>query len=246
MYKFLRKSLILLVVVFIGGKSFAQYNLIEIDYLFVMATPKGEIFNYYKTLKDDGTNSIYIDKDTITTTNKLVKKPSTPNLGLFYNKIEDRIHMYAPIFYKDYYINEDSMSSRFIWKIDESKRKVILGYSCKMATCEFRGRSYVVYFTDEIPFYTGPWKLVGLPGTILEATTVDGLYKFQAMKLQMLSNAQKLKNPYSVKNFPYLTFTEHKKLFLKKMIDLQRKVQSEEKDEDVSYSIDDTSIELLK
>ena len=45
----------------------------------------------------------------------------------------------------------------------------ILTYHCRKATCHFRGRSYMAWFTMEIPVSEGPWKLCGLPGLIIKA-----------------------------------------------------------------------------
>lgn len=82
-----------------------------------------------------------------------------------------------------YYTNsiKDSMFSRDIgfryvkekipsinWKITQEKKK-IGNFECIKAKCNFRGRDYTVWFTMQIPFRFGPWKLQGLPGLILEA-----------------------------------------------------------------------------
>ena len=42
----------------------------------------------------------------------------------------------------------------------------ILGYPCHKATTRFRGRDYVAWYTEEIPFPYGPFKFGGLPGLI--------------------------------------------------------------------------------
>ena len=47
--------------------------------------------------------------------------------------------------------------------------KSIEGYQAQKAITHFRGRTYEVWFTPEIPISFGPWKLQGLPGLILEA-----------------------------------------------------------------------------
>ncbi len=43
----------------------------------------------------------------------------------------------------------------------------ILSYPCRKATAQFRGRSWVAWFTTDIPQPGGPWQFGGLPGLIL-------------------------------------------------------------------------------
>jgi len=54
----------------------------------------------------------------------------------------------------------------------------ILSYPCQKATCHFKGRDYVAWFTSEIPRSEGPWKLYGLPGLILKANDTQNHYTF--------------------------------------------------------------------
>lgn len=69
------------------------------------------------------------------------------------------------------------------WEISDSTKN-ILGYECVKATTEFHGRKWIAWFSPEIPLYNGPWKLGGLPGVILEASTDDGKYSFLAIGIQ--------------------------------------------------------------
>ena len=63
------------------------------------------------------------------------------------------------------------------WQLlDESK--IVEGYTCYRAECDFRGRRYVAWYTPEIPISNGPWKFGGLPGLILEAVDSEGHHSF--------------------------------------------------------------------
>ena len=57
---------------------------------------------------------------------------------------------------------------------------VVCGYSCQEATVVFRGKKWKVWYTLDIPYSDGPWKLNGLPGLILKATDVEANYSFIA------------------------------------------------------------------
>lgn len=63
------------------------------------------------------------------------------------------------------------------WTLTEDSIE-ILGYMCKSAKCNFRGRDYVAYYTDGIPVADGPWKFGGLPGFIMQVKDVKGEYSF--------------------------------------------------------------------
>lgn len=61
---------------------------------------------------------------------------------------------------------------------------VIYDYSCQKAVTNFRGRTWIVWFTSSLPVSEGPWKLYGLPGLILKANDVAGDFSFHCIGIQ--------------------------------------------------------------
>jgi len=82
------------------------------------------------------------------------------------------------------------------WAVGDSTR-TILGYECFLASADYHGRKWIVWFSPEIPVAAGPRKLQGVPGLILEASTEDGLYRFVADGIQQ---TEKLISPIYLAN----------------------------------------------
>ncbi len=81
------------------------------------------------------------------------------------------------------YLVSDTMSG-ISWKmLNESKK--IQNIECFSAVAEYRGRVWTVWYAPSIPVSSGPWKLYGLPGMILEAEDKDGLMRFECAKIQI-------------------------------------------------------------
>ena len=100
-----------------------------------------------------------------------VVKSATDNKLYYYDKVGTERFCYE----------EDT--PQLNWVVGDST-KTILGYECFFASVDYHGRKWIAWFTPEIPVAAGPWKLQGVPGLILEATTVDGLYSFIADGIQ--------------------------------------------------------------
>ncbi len=119
----------------------------------------------------------------------------------------------------DNFIVEDKISP-FAWKIlDEEKN--ILGYKCKKAVTNFRGRDYVVYFTYDIKKSDGPWKLYGLPGLILEAYTKDDYIHFTAININF-DTIENLENPFKDDKIDFKSFKDFKNEYQKTYTTLQK------------------------
>lgn len=102
----------------------------------------------------------------------------------------------CPLYYDVYTFNENKervVSSRFQyveyqytepvdtfdWEMIPG-HETILGFDCNRARTTYRGRTWTVWFTFDIPYSVGPWKLGGLPGLILKAEDDQGLFKWEA------------------------------------------------------------------
>lgn len=70
------------------------------------------------------------------------------------------------------------------WEITEDTLN-ILGYTCQKATCTFRGRNYIAWFTTDIPISNGPWKFTGLPGLILNIADAQNHYIFECSGIEI-------------------------------------------------------------
>ena len=72
---------------------------------------------------------------------------------------------------------------KFNWVLDNETRK-IGNFNCNKATLDFRGRSFEVWYTYEIPTNFGPWKFFGLPGLIVKALSLDKKVGFELNKIE--------------------------------------------------------------
>lgn len=72
------------------------------------------------------------------------------------------------------------------WEIYE-ETDTIAGYHCQKATCTFRGREYIAWFSMNIPISNGPWKFGDLPGLILKVYDKEQLFVFECTGIEFPS-----------------------------------------------------------
>lgn len=81
-----------------------------------------------------------------------------------------------------FYYTEDKTD--FGWEVDFTQTKKIGGYTCHSAKGSYAGRDYQAWFTPEIPISDGPWLFCGLPGLILEVSSLDKEFLYTCMSIQ--------------------------------------------------------------
>lgn len=97
-------------------------------------------------------------------------------------------------YYTDDYIPQD-------WQIEQDTM-TYLGYHCQKATCTWRGRDYVAWFTPEIPVNDGPMKFFGLPGLIVKVADTDNAYSFELKGIEKLNKPIYFNTKTFSKNYP--------------------------------------------
>lgn len=74
------------------------------------------------------------------------------------------------------------------WSI-KNNIKNILGYRCQLASGNYHGRKFFVWFTNDLPFEAGPWKLIGLPGLIIKAEDITKRIRFELLSFKLINKS---------------------------------------------------------
>ncbi len=106
------------------------------------------------------------------------------------------------------------------WALQPGEHKRFGTYTCEKAVGTFRGRTYEVWYAPDIPVPSGPFKLGGLPGLILEAKSTDGKVQFLFKELVLSKNINSSIIPPDgfATGLDYGTFREEKEAFDKNLI----------------------------
>ena len=135
-----------------------------------------------------------------------------------YYKDEQNNTLLSRNFYltKACYIKENL--EQFEWKISD-ETVVYNNRKCNIATTNFRGKEWTVYFDKSIPFNVAPWKFYGLPGVVIYAKTSDNMYTFELKEYKIKEENTEIKNPFEKEKF--VTWDGYKteyKDYLKRLI----------------------------
>lgn len=91
------------------------------------------------------------------------------------------IQVYDNLFFDNY--NYSQSLNSINWEI-KSDIKIINGFTCQKATANYSGRSYIAWFTEEVPINDGPYVFNGLPGLIVEISDNKNHYSFSLVGIE--------------------------------------------------------------
>ncbi len=94
---------------------------------------------------------------------------------------------YTDCLHNDFFFCYEEPIPTFSWKLMEGDT-LIIGYTCYKAVSQFRGRTWTAWYTLDLPFDNGPWKMGGLPGLILAATESKNEFSFIATGIEQLQS----------------------------------------------------------
>ncbi|TAE11052.1 MAG: GLPGLI family protein [Bacteroidetes bacterium] len=137
------------------------------------------LYKSYTWYKDDSasTAGIYQGK-----TELPVIKLSKYSFESWYTVFEKKeLYRFQPFIYDTMAIKAEYPT--IAWQL-QTEQKKISGFLANKAIGQFKGRTYEVWYTPEIPVAAGPWKLNGLPGLILEAYDTKRQVVFEFLGFQ--------------------------------------------------------------
>lgn len=156
-------------VTLIGDKSAKSLDLYELE---------------YKTLLDSMHNAGIKDEDIAERAFQIKKK------GTFYDHILMDYPQRGTVLFQTYIAGNRyrvyDKDCKQQWVLTDETRD-ILGYQCRKATCDFRGRRYEAWYTEDVPIPGGPYYFRGLPGLIVELYDTDRDYVFSMIGLESVT-----------------------------------------------------------
>ncbi len=129
--------------------------------------------------------------------NRTSAKPTT-QVDYFYFANENKFYTKERVI-SNYLIEETA--PKINWKIGKDTAS-FSGVKCQKATTYFKGRNWIAWFAPELPFQSGPWKLNGLPGLIIEAHDEKNEVKFQFAGIDKVGDEEKPKEAEQTVTMP--------------------------------------------
>lgn len=110
--------------------------------------------------------------------------PDVPRSGFqyqIYKNYPDGMITFLDHIPSDTYKFEEKMNL-FDWHLT-GDTVTISGYKTQKATCNFGGRNWIAWFSQDLPFSDGPYKFNGLPGLIVKVYDTHNHYDFELLSI---------------------------------------------------------------
>lgn len=160
-----------------------------------------KFYSLWETKTDEIRNNILAHGGTFQEVQNALGKSAYPRSYQYYvvykNYPQKGKTTYTDRDFKNYIYEEDLEKPQ--WRICTDESITIADYQCQKAQTNFRGRTWFVWFTTDIPISDGPWKLCGLPGLILKAEDKKGEFSFECIEIKNMD-----KEAISIPNLKYI------------------------------------------
>jgi GLPGLI family protein len=140
----------------------------------------------------------------VSITVKSVASTPTSSIDYFYFAKENKFFTKERVF--NYYLVEEP-TTKINWKITKDTTS-FSGIHCQKATTTFKGRNWTAWYATELPFQSGPWKLNGLPGLIVEAYDDTKTVSFQFAGMENVSETKTEPTKITVSNQAQVTVAD--------------------------------------
>ena len=77
----------------------------------------------------------------------------------------------------------EKIEGLFDWQLQDGD-SIVCGYLCNKAISTFRGRTWTVWYTLDLPYSDGHWKFCGLPGLVLYAYDSEDKFRFNCIGIE--------------------------------------------------------------
>ncbi|WP_291063770.1 MULTISPECIES: GLPGLI family protein [unclassified Empedobacter] len=115
--------------------------------------------------------------------NDLLQMKTSPNNDLrLYFRNDSNLYYIKSSVNRLNYSFEDNVPE-ISWKLLNEEKK-INNYKVKKATTNLFGRTWEVWYTEDIPVSYGPYKFHGLPGLILDIKDSEGYFHFEPISIK--------------------------------------------------------------
>lgn len=140
---------------------------------------------YFSDLRYKGDSLLNIDKDRLSFEQLMLNKAkyNANKLGILVikDKSNASVKVSNKILNKTYSYTEELKALK--WNLTEEQENY-LGYPVYKATTKFSGRTYIAWYTPEIPISEGPYKFFGLPGLILKINDTKNNFVFVCTEIK--------------------------------------------------------------